>query len=172
MGKTPDRITATNVKKMVGDVATKQRSKEEAELPYVCEICGKRFKSPQGLSGHMITHNIETVDMPVAVDMSDEDSTAWVRMYAKGNVLGNEDVIKLLSIQERVTFIIPEDPYDTRTSFVYGLNGQMFEFPIGQYIVLPRDVVNDIKRQYKESELAKKRDRLDRSKSVSEALTR
>jgi len=174
MGKTPKRITAENVRTLAGEVAVKQQSKEEAELPFQCDICQKRFKSKSGMLGHMSTHNVETVlsaNEDEDQGINKEDPTEWIRRYVKGVVV-NEDLIKALSTQEQVTFIIPEDPFDTKISYLFGLNGQFFEYPIGQYIVLPRDIVTQIRSQYKESEIAKRRNLMDRSKDVTTALTR
>jgi hypothetical protein len=171
MGKTPKKITASNVKAVAGGSATKQRSKEEAELPYQCDICEKRFKSQQGLAGHMNTHKVETIDMGVEEkEEKEDDPAAWVREFAVGG--NNQELIKTLSMQERVTFIIPEDPYNSQTDYVLGLNGQFFKYPVGKYIVVPRDIVTQIRNQYQESELAKRRNLADRSEKVQEALTK
>lgn len=172
MGKTPKKITAKNVKEVAGGSATKQRSKKEAELPYQCDICEKRFKSQQGLAGHMNTHKVETIDMggDDKKEEKEEDPTAWVKEFAIGGT--NQELMKALSTQERVTFIIPEDPYNSQTDYILGLNGQFFKFPVGKYIILPRDIVTQIRSQYQESELAKRRDLADRSEKVQEALTR
>lgn len=172
MGKTPDRITAENVKNMAGDAYTKVVSKEELELPYECSICKKRFKTIQGKNGHMTSHRIETIDTQVesvAVE-EDEDPTLWVKRYVKGRVV-NEELIKTLAAQEKVTFVIPEDPFDTNLFFLLGLNGQMFEYPVGQYVVIPRSIVNQIKNTYKETEIAKRRNLVERNKDVERALS-
>jgi len=172
MGKTPDRITADNVKNMAGDFLTKKLSKEEIELPYECPICKKRFKSIQGKNGHMTTHKVETIDSEVAdVAMgSDEDPTLWIKKFVKGAIV-NDELIKQLAAEEQVTFVIPEDPYDNNLLFLLGLNGQLFEYPVGQYVVLPRSIVNQIKNTYKETELAKRRNLVERNKDVERALS-
>lgn len=172
MGKTPDRITADNVKNLSGEASTKMLSKEEIEFPYECPICKKRFKTVQGRNGHMSTHRIETIDTEVEslIDDSEEDPMEWVKMYVKGRIT-NEEVIKILAAEEKVTFVIPEDPFDSKLNYLLGLNGQMFEYPIGQYIILPRSIVNQIKNTYKETELAKRRNLVERNKEVERALS-
>ena len=173
MGKTPDRITADNVKNVVGGDLTKVRSKEELEFPYECAICKKRFKSVQGRNGHMTTHNIETIDVggeEEIINIERENPTEWVTRYARKPIT-NQDTINILSKEEQVTFVIPEDPYDSRVNFVLGLNGQKFDYPVGEYVILPRSIVKQIKNIFKESELAKRRGLIERSKDVEQALS-
>ena len=171
MGKTPDRITADNVKSVAGEALVKKLSKEEVEFPYECPVCKKRFKSIQGRNGHMNTHKIETIDTEMeGVVVEEEDPEEWVKRYVKGRVVNNE-VIKILAAEEKVTFVIPEDPFDTNLNFLLGLNGQLFEYPVGQYVVLPRSIVNLIKNTYKETETAKRRNLVERNKDVQSALS-
>lgn len=171
MGKTPDRITADNIKDVVGDASTKKATKEEIEFPYKCDICGKRFKTVQGRSGHMNTHNIETIDMGDTNENkeTEESSTEWVLRYARKPIF-NEEVIKKLSEQEKVTFVIPEDILGSQLIYSLGINGQQFDYPVGQYVTLPRDIVTQIKNVYKESESAKRRKLIERNKAVEDAL--
>lgn len=172
MGKTPDRITADNVKNMAGDILTKKMSREEIELPYECPICKKRFKSIQGKNGHMTTHKVETIDTEVAdVTLTDEDPTAWVKRYVRGGRVTNEELIKDLANEEKVTFVIPEDPFDSNTIYPLGLNGQMFDYPVGEYVILPRPIVTQIKDTFKDTELAKRRNLVERNKDVERALS-
>jgi hypothetical protein len=171
MGKTPKKITADNVKEVAGAASTKKATKEEIELPYKCEVCGKRFKSVQGRSGHMNTHKIETVDMEDEEKEEPEESPKeWVLKYARKPIV-NQEVIDILSDQEKVTFGIPEDPMDTRLTYSVGINGQKFDYPVGQYVVVPRNIVTLIKNTYKETETAKRRNLVERNKKVQEALT-
>lgn len=170
MENIPERITAENVKQSADAASTIMQSKEELENPYVCEICKRRFKNSSGLRGHMVVHKVETIDSVTEEEEKDEDPTQWIKMYAKDSKVTNSELIKLLSLQPQVTFIIPEDPYDSSLTRIFGLNGQLFEFPVGQYIVLPRDIVTQIKGEYKETELAK-RQKLINAQNQS-ALTR
>jgi hypothetical protein len=52
-----------------------------------------------------------------------------------------------------------------------GINGQKFDYPVGQYVVVPRNIVTLIKNTYKETETAKRRNLVERNKKVQEALT-
>lgn len=172
MGKTPKKITADNVKEVASAASTKKATKEEIELPYKCAVCGKRFKSVQGRSGHMNTHKIETVDMEDEEEekKEEESSTAWILKYARRPIV-NQEVIDILSEQEKVTFVIPEDPMDNRLTYSLGINGQKFDYPVGQYVIIPRDIVTQIKNTYKETETAKRRNLVERNKKVQDALT-
>jgi len=170
MGKTPERITAENVKTVASAASTKKATKEEIELPYQCEVCGKRFKSQQGKGGHMNTHKVETIDMEDSKEEKEEDATAWILEYARKPIV-NQEVIDILSKQEKVTFVIPEDPLDSRLTYPLGLNGQKFDYPVGQYVVLPRNIVTQIKNTYKETETAKRRNLVGRNTKVQNALS-
>jgi hypothetical protein len=171
MGKTPKRITADNVKKVAGDASTKKATKEELELPYQCDVCGKRFKSSQGKAGHMNTHKIETVDMEDEDEKEEkEDPKEWVLRYARKPIV-NQEVIDILAEQEKVTFVIPEDPLDNRLNYSLGINGQKFDYPVGQYVVIPRNIVTQIKNTYKETETAKRRKLVERNQKVQDALS-
>jgi len=170
MGKTPEKITFDNVKEVLGEASAKRFSREEIEFPYKCEICDKRFKTAQGKVFHMRTHKIETIDLTSEEKEIEEDPTEWVSRYAR-RPIANQEVIDILSQQEKVTFLIPENMLETRLTYVVGINGQLFDYPVGQYVVLPRDIVTLIKNIYKETETAKRRNLVERSKEVQEALS-
>jgi hypothetical protein len=175
MGKTPQRITATNIKTVVGGAAVKQLSKEEAELPYACDICEKRFKSSQGLSGHMMVHKVQTPSSPDVLEHlveQDEDPLEWVTRYARGGVIGDLEIVRKLAGQKRVAFFINASTSNNDLFYEMGMNGQHFSYPVEQYLELPEDVVKQIKSNHQETEFAKRQGLANRSPEMINALTR
>ena len=172
MGKTPERITSSNVKNVAGAASTKQKTREEASKPYKCDYCGKTFKNKPGLASHMRTHNVQTVYTPDEEPKHQaEDSTAWVKQYARGGRIGNESIIQILAKEKRINFIINQDPNTQDKTYLCGINGQDFEYPVEEYLELPESIVQLIKQQYKATEEAKKTNLISRSDAVRDALT-
>lgn len=172
MSKTPERITASNVRNVAGSASTKQKMKEDISNPFQCDICLKKFKNKSGLSSHMKTHNVQRPDSPdEKVPVQTEDPTAWVRKYARNGRTTNEDMIQILSKQKRIAFIINQDPNTKDKTYLCGINEQDFEYPTEDYIELPESIVTLIKQQYKATQAALKTNLVSRSDDVKSALT-
>lgn len=173
MSKTPGRITASNVKTVAGEASTKQKMREDLGSPYKCDYCGKTFKNQSGLSSHMNTHNVQRPDTPdPEAPPQPENPTQWVAQYARKGKIKNPQLIEEFSKQKKVAFIINQDPNSGDKTYLCGINGQDFEYPVEEYIELPEGIVRLIKSQYKATEQAKKTNLISRADHVQKALTK
>lgn len=174
MGKTPERITASNVKNVAGAASTKKKTKEEISSPYQCDICGKRVKNKAGLISHMQVHGLQTVETieEETKEAKKEDPRAWVTQYARKGRVTDYAVVDKLAGEERIAFLINESQETTKGFYEAGINGQDFLYPVEKYIELPKTMVEHIKQQYRDMEKAKKTNLVSRSDDVRDALTR
>jgi len=143
MSKTQERITPENVGVVKSSVKDKKAVKKVVETPFVCEICGKGFKSKGGLTKHKKVCKPEVVEVvePVVVEeVSFEESTKWITQYIHGS-LNNKPLVKQLSQEDRVTFIIPKTDSESKSAVMEAkINGQAFAYPKGVYIEIPKSM--------------------------------
>ena len=166
------RITPENVAS-VSSIEDKKEVKAKVEFPYVCDICGKAFKTQFALSGHSRSHKEkieEAVEEPKDV-LPSVDPLKWVTKYAL-RVISNRPLIEKLAKEDKVTFIIPLAAGESKAAVMEAqINGQSFAYPKGVYFEAPRSIVSLLMNSIQAEASAGSAKLIDRSEEVRDILS-
>jgi len=172
MSKTPDKITPENVGSMVSSSKDKKEAKKTVELPFVCEVCGRGFKSKAGLASHARTCKPEVkepvVKEPVVVE---EESLKWVTQYIHG-ALNKKALVEQLAKEEKITLILPKEDSESKSAVMEAqINGQAFAYPKGIYIEVPKSMAELLKSSVEAEVKAGNQSLSNRSEEVRSVLS-
>ena len=179
MSKTQKRITPENVGSIASSSKDKKEAKKPVESPFVCEVCGRSFKSKAGLASHMKTHKEviaepieeEPVEIPQEEEEIDEESIKWVTQYVRG-IINNKPLIRQLSQERKITLILPKADSEGGSAVMEAkINGQAFEYPKGVYIDVPESMAVLLKSSVEAEESMGNESLSNRSEEVRKILS-
>ena len=174
MSNTQDRITPENVGAIPSSSKDKKEVKKVVESPFVCEVCGRSFKSKAGLGSHARSCKPEAVEPEVveAIDVViDEDATKWITQYIHGS-LNNKPLVEQLSKEPKITLILPKADSESKSAVMEAkINGQAFAYPKGLYIEVPVSMATLLKSSVEAEVKAGNESLSNRSEEVKSILS-
>ena len=177
MSNTQDRITPESVGAISSSAKDKKEVKKEIENPFICDICGKGFKSKAGLASHARACKPEVVEEVVeesVVEVTPEDEEAslrWVTRYIHGS-LNNKPLVKQLAAEDKVTLILPKEDSESGSARMEAkINGQAFAYPKGLYIEVPVSMAKLLKSSVEAEVNAGNQSLSNRSEEIRSVLS-